>query len=198
MRDEARAPAIIYLGRHGETVWNAENRCQGQADADFSDAGRAQLAALALQLADVNFDAAYTSPLPRAVRTAAAILGGKRLHALRVPELSEISYGSLQGTLFDQWPGTLYDMWRRDPWSVTFPEGESLATMEARVLPAFDRIVRSHSAETVLVSSHGHVNRLILAALERRPRSAFWSIEQVNGIATRLECHPLEANGHHR
>lgn len=187
-----RAPAIIYLVRHGETVWNAENRCQGQADADFSAAGRAQIAALALELADVDFDAAYTSPLPRAVRTAAAILEGRGLHALRVAGLSEISYGTLQGTLFNEWPGTLFEDWRRDPWSVSFPEGESLAMTEARVLPAFDRIVQSHSGETVLVSSHGHVNRLILAALERRPRSGFWSIEQVNGIATRLECHPLQ------
>src|SRR4051812_3985431 len=71
-----QAPTIVYLVRHGETEWNAEGRCQGRADADFTEAGRQQLRSLAAELADVTPAAAYTSPLPRAVRTAAAILEG--------------------------------------------------------------------------------------------------------------------------
>ena len=179
---------VVYLVRHGETQWNADGRCQGRADADFTELGREQLRSLATELADVAFDAAYTSPLPRAVRTADAILAGRRLRARRVDALSEISYGSLQGTRFSDWPAPLHERWRRDPWSVTFPEGESLELVQERVLPAFDDIVRSHPGETVLVSSHGHVNRLILASLHDRPRAEFWDIEQVNGRALRLEC----------
>jgi broad specificity phosphatase PhoE len=184
----ADATTIVYLVRHGETIWNAEERCQGQADADFSDRGRAQLEALAEELASIRFDAAYTSPLVRAVRTAEAILADRGVRARRVAALSEISYGTLQGTRFADWPGTLLDTWRADPWSVAFPDGESLAALEARVLPAFDRIVAAHPGDTVLVSSHGHVNRLILAAQHRRSRADFWSIEQINGRAIRLEC----------
>lgn len=71
---------------------------------------------------------------------------------------------------------------------MTFPDGESLLQLEARVLPAFEQIVAAHPGETVLVSSHGHVNRLILAEQEGRPRADFWSIEQINGRAIRLEC----------
>jgi broad specificity phosphatase PhoE len=183
---------IVYLVRHGETEWNAEARCQGRADAEFSDAGREQLRSLAAQLAPVKFDAAYTSSLRRAVRTAAAILEGRGLEATLVDDLAEISYGSLQGTRFADWPGGLHDRWRRDPWSVTFPDGESLAAVEARVLKAVDAILRAHPGETILVSSHGHVNRLILAAYGcAAPRRAdFWSIEQPNGVATRLELRP--------
>jgi broad specificity phosphatase PhoE len=184
----ANAATIIYLVRHGETIWNAEDRCQGQADADFSERGRAQIRTLADELATVRFDAAYTSPLVRAVRTAEAILGDRGVRARRVAALSEISYGTLQGTCFADWPGNLHETWRSDPWSVTFPEGESLAALEARVLPAFEQIVAAHPGDTVLVSSHGHVNRLILSAHNRLPRADFWSIEQVNGRAIRLEC----------
>jgi broad specificity phosphatase PhoE len=184
------ALTIIYLVRHGETQWNAEGRCQGRADADFTEAGQQQLRSLAAELAHVTLDAAYTSPLPRAVRTAGAILEGRRLRARCIDDLSEISYGSLQGSRFADWPAPLHDTWRRDPWSVTFPDGESLATVEGRVMPAFDAIVASHPGETVLVSSHGHVNRLILRLHHARSREDFWKIEQVNGCATRLECHP--------
>lgn len=183
------SPTIIYLVRHGETEWNAAGRCQGRADADFTAAGRLQLRSLTAELANVTLDAAYTSPLPRAVRTAEAILEGRSLRARRVDELAELSYGSLQGSRFVDWPAPLHDTWRRDPWSVTFPDGESLAMAEARVLPAFETIVAAHPGETVLVSSHGHVNRLILGAHHARPHTDFWTIEQVNGCATRLECH---------
>lgn len=183
-------PTIVYLVRHGETIWNAEGRCQGQADADFTEEGRAQLKALAGELAGVSFDAAYTSPLPRAVRTSDAILQGRSIRARRVDGLSEISYGSLQGSRFADWPGELHGEWRSAPWSVTFPDGESLAAVAARALPAFDHIVASHPGDTVLVSAHGHVNRLILAAHYGRSPADFWSIDQVNGHATRLECRP--------
>jgi broad specificity phosphatase PhoE len=187
--DRAR-PTIIYLVRHGETEWNAEGRCQGRADAEFTDAGRQQLRALATDLASVTFDAGYTSPLPRAVRTADAILEGRGLPVRRIDDLSEISYGSLQGQRFADWPGVLHDTWRRDPWSVTFADGESLAMVATRVLPTFETIVAAHPGETVLVSSHGHVNRLILAAYHGRSRADFWEIDQVNGCAARLECYP--------
>jgi broad specificity phosphatase PhoE len=181
-------PTIIYLVRHGETEWNAEGRCQGRADTDFTALGREQLRTLASELASVAFDAAYTSPLRRAIRTADAILDGRGLRARRVDELAELSYGSLQGTRFAEWPEALHASWRSNPWSVTFPEGESLAMVRERAVPAFDKIVRAHPGETVLVSSHGHVNRLILAAREGRRRTDFWGIEQVNGRALRLEC----------
>jgi len=184
----SNAAAIIYLVRHGETIWNAENRCHGQADADFSDRGRAQIQSLAEELADITFDAAYTSPLARAVKTAEAILAPHRLRATPVPALAELSYGTFQGTRFADWPDELHQVWRTEPWQITFPEGESLAAVEARVVPAFERIVAAHPGHTVLVSAHGHVNRLILAAHQQRPRSDFWAIEQINGRATRLEC----------
>lgn len=196
MNDKTPAPAIIYLVRHGETIWNAEGRCQGRADADFTDAGRAQIAALAESLADVHFDAAYTSTLPRAMRTADAILAGRGIGARRVDELSEISYGLLQGTRFTDWPEALHATWRAAPWTVAFPDGESLETAAARVLPAFERIVAAHAGDAVLVSAHGHVNRLILAAHHGRPLTDFWAIDQVNGQATRLECTPRRALHH--
>jgi broad specificity phosphatase PhoE len=186
----ARAATIIYLVRHGETEWNAEGRCQGRADADFTAEGRDQLRSLAVELAAVAFDAAYTSPLRRAIRTADAILEGRDLRAREIADLAEISYGRLQGTRFADWPASLHDVWRSDPWSVTFPEGESLVMAEQRVLPVFEHIVGAHAGETVLVSSHGHVNRLILAAQQQRSRSDFWAIEQINGRAMRLECYP--------
>jgi broad specificity phosphatase PhoE len=187
-------PTIVYLVRHGETEWNAEGRCQGRNDAPLTKEGEAQIRALAAELADVPFDAAYTSPLPRAIRTAETILEGRRLRARRVNDLAEFCYGALQGTRFVDWPDDLHDRWRRDPWSVAFPDGESLPVAESRVLAAFRQIVDAHPGDTVLVSAHGTVNRLIVAAHQQRSRDEFWSIDQVNGAATLLAVSRSSAN----
>jgi broad specificity phosphatase PhoE len=181
-------PARIYLVRHGETIWNAEGRCQGRRHSEFTRQGRTQIDALAASLADVDFDAAYTSPLTRAVHTAARILDGRGQRAMCADELSEISYGALQGTRFDEWPRELHMTWRSDPWSVEFPDGESLAMVRDRALPVFRSIVARHVGQRVLVSAHGHVNRLILLDQLDRPAEEFWKIEQRNGVATLIEA----------
>jgi broad specificity phosphatase PhoE len=72
----------IVLVRHGETDWNRANRFQGHADPSLNETGRAQARALASELRDLPFAAAYTSPLRRAAETAALLgaeLGLERL-----------------------------------------------------------------------------------------------------------------------
>jgi broad specificity phosphatase PhoE len=176
-------PTTIYLVRHAETVWNAEDRCQGRAGAPFTPRGEQQLVALAESLRRVKFDAAYTSTLERARRTAEAILHGRGLRAVGVPELMEIDYGAYQGQLFSDWPAGALEKWRKDPWSVAFPDGESLHGVRARTVGVVRRIASAHAGETILVSAHGHVNRLLLAELVPDTRE-FWSIEQPNGSAS--------------
>lgn len=179
--------ARIYLVRHGETRWNAEGRCQGRAHSEFTDVGRAQVESLTASLSEVAFDAAYTSPLNRAVETAKCVLASRGLRAATVPELAELSYGTLQGTRFDEWPSDLRTAWHTAPWSVVFPEGESLAMVRERVLPVLHAIVAAHAGEAVLISSHGHVNRLILLDALERPMTDFWNINQTNGSVTLIE-----------
>lgn len=175
----------IYLVRHAETTWNAEGRCQGRADAPFSELGEQQLAALAASLEGVRFDAAYTSTLPRAQKTAAAILGTTGLRAASVPELAELDYGVHQGLLFTEWPSDLLAQWRADPWDVAFEGGESLHDVRRRAVAVLHRIAAAHPGETVLVSSHGHVNRLLLIELRATTRG-FWDVEQPNGSVSIL------------
>ncbi|HWH52006.1 MAG TPA: histidine phosphatase family protein [Gemmatimonadaceae bacterium] len=180
----------VYLVRHPETLWNAEGRCQGHADSDFTERGHAQLRELVSSLACVPFDAAYTSPLGRAHRTATALLAAARLRALRVRALAELSYGDLNGSRCADWPATLQRAWADEPCSVRFPNGESLADLCGRVVPAFHDIVAAHVGDTVLISSHGHVNRVLILDVEERPLEDFWHVEQSNATALRLAYVP--------
>jgi 2,3-bisphosphoglycerate-dependent phosphoglycerate mutase len=92
----------IVLLRHGESVWNAENRFTGWTDVDLSDKGRveAKKAAVILKQKGYSFDVAYTSVLKRAIRTLWYVLD--ELDLMWIPvhnawELNERHYGALQG-----------------------------------------------------------------------------------------------------
>lgn len=175
----------IVLVRHGETDWNAVNRCQGSCDVPMNERGREQVAALAEALRDASFDAAYSSPLGRARETAMAVIGSS-LTLEENADLTELSYGSMQGSCVDEWPSELRTRWKQDPWSMTFPDGESLEDVRRRVSRAFAEIAMKHSGQRVLVSSHGHASRVLLIDALRLPRESFWKIAQPNACVYEL------------
>src|SRR5437762_7069776 len=70
----AEAPlSRLILVRHGQTTWNAEQRIQGQLDADLSPVGWEQARRIARFLAAEPIAAIYASDLARALETAAVI-----------------------------------------------------------------------------------------------------------------------------
>ena len=77
----------IVLLRHGESLWNKENRFTGWTDVDLSDKGIAEAckAGDMLKEAGFSFEAAYTSYLKRAVKTLNCVLdpGGEKLEVER-------------------------------------------------------------------------------------------------------------------
>jgi 2,3-bisphosphoglycerate-dependent phosphoglycerate mutase len=92
----------IVLLRHGESVWNKENRFTGWTDVDLSDKGReeAKKAGLVLKKEGFVFDAAFTSVLKRAIKTLWMAL--EELDLMWIPvsnswRLNERHYGALQG-----------------------------------------------------------------------------------------------------
>jgi 2,3-bisphosphoglycerate-dependent phosphoglycerate mutase len=92
----------LVLIRHGQSVWNFENRFTGWTDVDLSDNGlkEARQAGLILKKNGYKFDAAFTSVLKRAIRTLWIILDEMNLMWIPVYKswrLNERHYGALQG-----------------------------------------------------------------------------------------------------
>jgi len=92
----------IVLVRHGESIWNAENKFTGWTDIDLSETGKeeAHVAAKLLKEDHFNFSIAYTSVLKRAIRTLWTILDDMDLMWIpthRSWRLNERYYGALQG-----------------------------------------------------------------------------------------------------
>ena len=70
--------ALMVLLRHGQSVWNAENRYTGWVDVDLSPKGIIEAEAAGDTLADICFDVVHTSALMRAQRTAAIVMERNR------------------------------------------------------------------------------------------------------------------------
>ncbi len=92
----------LVLLRHGESVWNQENRFTGWTDVDLSPKGilEAEQAGEVLKAKGFTFDMAFTSVLKRACRTLDIVLDKMDLKMIEVFKswrLNERHYGALQG-----------------------------------------------------------------------------------------------------
>jgi 2,3-bisphosphoglycerate-dependent phosphoglycerate mutase len=92
----------LVLLRHGESIWNKENRFTGWTDVDLSERGIAEAknAATVLKEGGYTFDIAFTSVLKRAIRTLWIVLDEMDLMWIPVHRswrLNERHYGALQG-----------------------------------------------------------------------------------------------------
>ena len=92
----------LILLRHGESIWNKENRFTGWADVDLSEKGiqEAKQAGKILKNEGYSFDVAFTSMLKRAIRTLWIVQDEMNLMWIPVNiswRLNEKCYGALQG-----------------------------------------------------------------------------------------------------
>ena len=91
----------LILTRHGQSVWNAENRFTGWVDVDLSEQGilEARKSGVLIKNLNINIDISYTSFLKRAIKTLSVILeeNNLELELNSSWEINERHYGSLTG-----------------------------------------------------------------------------------------------------
>jgi 2,3-bisphosphoglycerate-dependent phosphoglycerate mutase len=113
----------VVLLRHGESIWNKENKFTGWTDVDLSEKGITEARAAGKLLKDegYEFDAAYTSVLKRAIRTLWITLDEMDLMWIPVTRswrLNEKHYGALQGLnkseTAEKYGEEQVFIWRRD------------------------------------------------------------------------------------
>lgn len=161
----------LLLVRHGETEWNSDGRIQGSVDVPLSEAGLAQAAALADDLAGrgVRPDRVYTSDLQRSRETGRILSGRLGVKAVSAtPLLRELNCGAWEGRLIEELrrdERPTYEAWLDDP-ALAIPQGESVLDLRARV----ERFFAEHggeleASEQVLIVAHGLINRMILSVL---------------------------------
>ena len=166
--------AILVLMRHGQSIWNEENRLTGSVDVPLTETGRGEAIAAALQCLSLQLDIAYASPLSRARDTAALFLEklGQFVPLITEPLLIEKNYGILQGLNKDrvkaEYGADAYDLMHRS-YNIAPPGGESLRELGLRVQPFVRQVVGEdlRLGKNVLLVAHGNVIRSLVMMIEK-------------------------------
>lgn len=157
----------LIIVRHGESVWNALGRYQGQQDAPLSSLGMRQADALAERLRHEPIDSIFTSPLQRAAKTAAAIAHyHPSVPFQQMPALMEINHGDWEGLLTEVVLVRFGDglrEWREHPTRAQMPNGESFSNILKRVLDFKDDLSERFAERNILISTHDVVVKILVA-----------------------------------
>jgi probable phosphoglycerate mutase len=152
----SEALPVVYLARHGETVWSLTGQHTGLTDLPLTERGERNARSLGERLRGLTFAKVFTSPLQRATRTCE--LAGFKDSAEVDRDLIEWNYGKYEGLRSTE------ILKERSDWQLFrdgCPEGEMPEQVGARA----DRVVRRVRAINgdVLIFSSGHFLRVLAA-----------------------------------
>ena len=163
----------IYVTRHGQTDYNKKRMMQGRSDIPLNEVGIAQATERRKSLGYLKFDAVYSSPLIRAVKTAQIIGDVSESQIIRDERIIEADFGryELMGYYSTGIKMMAY-------WSVPelFPAPEGVETVEKmrRRTASFLEDLKKKDYETVLVACHGGIIRPIRGYLENKKSGIVW------------------------
>lgn len=181
--------ARLILVRHGETVWNVQDRVQGHQDSPLTERGREQTGRAAKRLAKMDIAAVYSSDTNRARETGGLIAAPHGLAVRPREDLRERSYGVLEGLTLEEAAerdsGWL-ERWRADRLRLAPPEGESQPELCRRVMAALREIVAAHAGDAVIVATHGGPIKSAVFAVLDIPISSWDRTWVANGSITVL------------
>ncbi len=201
----------LVLVRHGESIWNLENKFTGWMDVDLSEKGKeeAHNAGKKLKELGFSFDVSYTSVLKRAKHTLDIIL--KEMN-LDIPiykswHLNERHYGALQGLNKDEtrkkYGEQQVHIWRRsydvrppeldsndkryqsmlDKYTEYLPHTECLKDTIERVVPYFEEVIKKdlEDGKKVIIVAHGNSLRGLIKYLDNISDSEIVNLEIPTG-----------------
>lgn len=151
----------VLLVRHARTDANSARQRMGRRDLELSAAGRAEAIALGEALAAMTADEVWTSPLRRAIATAAAIAAPRGLPVDVVPDLIEMDFGVFESPLGRRPKLDVKGAHRREP----LPGGECLHDVWLRACGvAADARRQLALGRNLVVVGHYRVNQLLVGA----------------------------------
>ena len=156
----------------------------------MNDTGREEARLAGEWLKGEKIDAAYSSPLSRAVETAEIIVCHHALTVRKLEGLSDLNYGDWQGLPLAEVKekySDLYRQWETMPETVRFPHGETLEEVRVRALAAVDEVLLRHPDRKILLVAHRVVNKVLIASFIGLDNSHFWRIGQDTTAVNRFD-----------
>jgi probable phosphoglycerate mutase len=189
---------LLLLIRHGENDFVRTGKLPGQtAGIHLNERGQKQAQALGEALKYVPLKAVYSSPLERAMETAAPIASARKLEIIGEPDLMDTDVGSWQGKSLKVLRHTkVWSIVQNAPSRFRFPDGESFVESQARYVSALERIVKKHTKpkDIVAIVFHADPIKLVVSHFLGLPLDHFQRLSCDTGSLTALLVSESGAN----
>ncbi len=156
---------LLLLIRHGENEYVKTGKMAGRLPGvHLNEKGQKQAQTLGDALKDVPIKAIYSSPLERAIETAAPIASARKLQIIQEPDLMDADIGKWQGRSWRVL--SLTKVWRivqHAPSRFRFPEGESFPEIQTRISNVLESIIKKHNKPHDIVAVVFHADPIKLA-----------------------------------
>lgn len=186
----------VYIVRHCEAEGNELGIFQGSTDLDISEKGRKQLIKLSERFRNIKLDAAYSSPLIRAYRTAEAAVAYNKIPIIKDDGLTELNGGIMEGKPWNKLDVLFpkeYGLWKENFSEFVAPEGESVSDVYARITETFTNIILKNKNKTIGIFSHGCAIRILMCYIKGI------SLENIDNVLwcdnTAINCVIVDENG---
>ena len=148
----------VYFVRHGQTVWNVENKICGATDSPLTALGHDQARALGQKILEegIHADQILYSPLSRARDTALEIAAVTGLPAQEEPRLVEQNFGKWEGTPRD---GKDFLADKRN-FATDYEGGESMLRLCQRIYNLLDEL-KAQQDKVYLLVAHNGISRAV-------------------------------------
>jgi probable phosphoglycerate mutase len=187
---------ILLLIRHGENDYSKKGKFAGRLPGvHLNERGLQQAEELGKNLAEVPLKALYSSPLERAMETAAPIARLRNLQLIEEPGLLEADIGKWQGLSIRRVAVTKY--WRvvqNAPSRAGHPGGETFQQVQTRIVTTLDAILARHKPNDVVACVfHSDPIKLAVAHYIGLPLDHFQRLGCDTGSITMLAVHEMGA-----
>lgn len=182
---------VFIILRHGESLWNKENKFTGWTDIELSENGKKEAIEVGKQLEDYHFSHIIISDLKRTEQTANLLISNKssqykeQVIFKASKEVKERNYGDLTGInkseLIEKYGEKQMQKWRRSYYERP-PNGENLEDVQKRVGPFYDEVILPLLKENknVIMVSHGNSLRALFVHLGLKNENTIEHFELAN------------------
>ncbi|MBN1305899.1 MAG: histidine phosphatase family protein [Anaerolineales bacterium] len=170
---------LLLLIRHGQNDFVKKGKLAGrQPGIHLNETGLQEAADLATALAGQPVTAIYSSPLERALETAAPLAEQKQLDIKIFPELSDTDIGKWENqSLKSLRKNKLWDTVQHAPSRMNFPQGESFLESQTRAVNIIETILRAHKPKDLIaIFTHADPIKLAVAYYLGMPLDHFQRI----------------------
>ncbi len=166
-----QAMGYFYFVRHGQTVWNVENKICGATDSPLTEHGREQAAETGRNILDsgIQADEILYSPLSRAADTAKIISEMTGIPCCEEPRLKEQNFGKWESTPRD---GGDFKK-AKESFACRYEGGESMLQLAQRIYNLLDEIKEESDQKTYILVAHNGIARMVQSYFQDMTNAEF-------------------------